>query len=195
MLKVAITGGIASGKSTVSAYLRQNGYKVYDADKIYAELLCDPVIVEKISNLVGVQTITQNGEMVLDKKAISQKVFNDKPLLKKFNEYTHALVYQTIDEIVKNSNGRILFFEIPLLFESGKENEFDKVIVIKRDLKDRITSAKTRDGCNDEAVALKIRNQIDYDNYDFSKHTVICNDGDVNSLCLSVIDAIDSWKK
>lgn len=195
MLKVAITGGVASGKSTVSEYLLKMGYKVYDADKIYADLLNDPVIVEKISKLVGVQSITENDKSMLDKKAISKKVFNDKPLLKKFNEYTHALVYQKIDDIIKRSTDEILFFEIPLLFESGKENEFDKVIVIKRDVNDRITSAKIRDGSNDEAVTLKIKNQIDYDNYDFSKHTVIYNDGDVKSLYKSVIDAIDSWKK
>lgn len=195
MLKVAITGGIASGKSTVSAYLLTQGYTVYDADKIYADLLDDPVIVEKISKLVGVQSITENDKSMLDKKAISKKVFNDKPLLKKFNEYTHALVYEKIDDIIKRSTDEILFFEIPLLFESGKEDEFDKVIVIKRDIGDRIDSAKTRDGSSDESVKLKIKNQIDYDNYDFSKHTVIYNDGDVKSLYKSVIDAIDSWKK
>lgn len=195
MLKVAITGGIASGKSTVSAYLLTQGYTVYDADKIYADLLDDPVIVEKISKLVGVQSITENDKSMLDKKAISKKVFNDKPLLKKFNEYTHALVYEKIDDIIKRSTDEILFFEIPLLFESGKEDEFDKVIVIKRDIGDRIDSAKTRDASSDESVKLKIKNQIDYDNYDFSKHTVIYNDGDVKSLYKSVIDAIDSWKK
>lgn len=195
MLKVAITGGIASGKSTVSAYLLTQGYTVYDADKIYADLLDDPVIVEKISKLVGVQSITENDKSMLDKKAISKKVFNDKPLLKKFNEYTHALVYEKIDDIIKRSTDEILFFEIPLLFESGKEDEFDKVIVIKRDIGDRIDSAKTRDASSDESVKLKIKNQIDYDNYDFSKHTVIYNDGDVKSLYKSVVDAIDSWKK
>lgn len=195
MLKVAITGGIASGKSTVSDYLTSVGYKVYSADKIYADLLSDENVVKKISNFIGVPPKNEFGRNVLDKKAVSEKVFTDKGLLDKFNSYTHALVYAKIDEIIDNAKESMVFFEIPLLFESKREDIFDKVIVILRNKTERIAAAKKRDGLTKEETLLRIKNQIDYDNSDFSKHTVIYNDDDTKSLCLKVKRIVDSWKE
>lgn len=195
MLKVAITGGIASGKSTVSDYLTSVGYKVYSADKIYAELLSDENVVKKISNFIGVPPKNEFGRIVLDKKAVSEKVFTDKGLLDKLNSYTHALVYAKIDEIIDDTKENMVFFEIPLLFESKREDIFDKVIVILRNKTERIAAAKKRDGLTEEETLLRIKNQIDYDNSDFSKHTVIYNDDDTKSLCLKVKRIVDSWKE
>lgn len=194
MLKVAITGGIASGKSTVSEYLTSVGYKVYSADKIYADLLSDENVVKKISNFIGVPPKNEFGRNVLDKKAVSEKVFTDKGLLDKLNSYTHALVYAKINEIIDNTKENMVFFEIPLLFESKREDIFDKVIVILRNKTKRIAAAKKRDGLTEEETLLRIKNQIDYDNSDFSKHTVIYNDDDTKSLCLKVKRIVDFWK-
>lgn len=183
MLKIAITGGIASGKSTVAKILKSYGYAVYSADEIYSDLLSDRDVIEKISLLVGVEPILKDGKLTLNRKAVAEKVFNDKNLLKKFNDYTHGLVYDKIDEIAdKNSQAKILFFEIPLLFESGKQGDYDQVIVVKRDLKERIHGAMKRSGLSENEVKKRIKNQIDYDNFDFTKHTVIYNDGTQNDL-------------
>ncbi len=195
MLKVAITGGIACGKSTVSEYLTSIGYKVYSADKIYSDLLSDESVVLKICDFIGVSPQNEHGKIVLDKKAVSEKVFTDKRLLDKLNTYTHALVYAKIDEILDNTKEDIVFFEIPLLFESKKEDAFDKVIVILRNTKERLLAAKKRDGLTEDETLLRMKNQIDYDNSDFSKHTVIYNDGDVKSLCLKVQRIVDLWKE
>lgn len=183
MLKIAITGGIASGKSTVAKILKFYGYEVYSADEIYSELLTDRDVVEKINLLVGVEPIKKDGKLILDRKAVSEKVFNDQNLLRKFNDYTHGLVFDRIEDIVnQNSRAKILFFEIPLLFESKKEGVYDEVIVVKRDLKERITAAVKRSGLSEKEVLKRIKNQIDYDNFDFTKHTVIYNDGTLNDL-------------
>lgn len=183
MLKIAITGGIASGKSTVAKILKSYGYEVYSADEIYSELLNDRGVVEKINLLVGVEPIKKDGKLILDRKAVSEKVFNDKSLLRKFNDYTHGLVFDRIEDIInQNSRAKILFFEIPLLFESKKEGDYDEVIVVKRDLKERIAAAVKRSGLSEKEVWERIKNQIDYDNFDFTKHTVIYNDGTLNDL-------------
>ncbi len=182
MLKIAITGGIASGKSTVAKILKSYGYVVYSADEIYSELLNDRAVIEKISLLVGVEPILKDGKLTLDRKAVARKVFNDKNLLKEFNDYTHGLVYDKIDDIVNKSREKILFFEIPLLFESQKHEDYDQVIVVKRDLNERILSATKRSGLTENEVINRIKNQIDYDNFDFTKHTVIYNDGTLNDL-------------
>lgn len=182
MLKIAITGGIGSGKSVVAKIIKSCGYAVYGADEIYAELLNDDCVIEKISRIVGVEPILKDGKLILDRKAVSDKVFNDQNLLKKFNDYTHGLVYDRIDDIVKKSREKTLFFEIPLLFESGKQGDYDQVIVVKRDLKERIISAMKRSGLTEKEVSERIKNQIDYDNFDFTKHTVIYNDGSLKDL-------------
>lgn len=182
MLKIAITGGIASGKSTVAKILKSYGYVVYSADEIYSELLNDRAVIEKISLLVGVEPILKDGKLTLDRKAVARKVFNDKNLLKEFNDYTHGLVYDKIDDIVNKSREKILFFEIPLLFESQKHEDYDQVIVVKRDLNERILSATKRSDLTENEVINRIKNQIDYDNFDFTKHTVIYNDGTLNDL-------------
>ena len=90
---VAITGGIGSGKSTVSRLFESFGYQVFSADEIYTQLIKEPEVVLKISALLGVEPKKcDSGEVSLDKKAISNVVFSDKAKLEKLNQYTHALV-------------------------------------------------------------------------------------------------------
>lgn len=195
-LEIAITGGIGSGKSTVSDIVRDFGYSVYDADKIYSELTNKEQVVVKISSLTSVCPKTVNGRLVLDRKAVAEKVFNDSVLLNKLNEYTHALVYEEIDKICRvNDTEAILFFEIPLLFESRREDFFDKVIVVMRDKAERINAVKARSGLSAGEILSRMKNQIDYDNFDFTKHTLIYNDGDLPSLRDKVGFVIKSFRK
>ena len=189
MIKVAITGGIASGKSTVSSFIKGLGYKVYDADKIYADLL-------KVSRIAGVRPLKTDGKLILDKKAVSQKVFSDKDALDRLNAYTHKLIYDEIEKIIrKECKEKILFFEIPLLFESGKADDFDKIIVVTRDKTLRIKALKTRNGLSEDEAMKRIINQTDYDNFDFSKHTLIRNDGDLSALRKKVSDVVKSLEE
>ncbi len=194
MMKVAITGGIASGKSTVSEILRSLGYTVYDADKIYADLIKNEETVKKVSSLVGVEPVLLDGKITLDRKGVSEKVFSDKVLLKKLNEYTHKLVYEKIEEIFKGCNQKLVFFEIPLLFESGGETLFDRVIVVTRDKATRINALIKRNGFTEKQAVERIYNQIDYDNFDLTKHTVIRNDGDIAELTVKVKDVLSLFE-
>lgn len=196
MIKVAITGGIASGKSTVSSFIKGLGYKVYDADKIYADLLKDEVIVTNVSRIAGVRPLKTDGKLILDKKAVSQKVFSDKDALGRLNAYTHKLIYDEIEKIIrKEDKEKILFFEIPLLFESGKSDDFDKIIVVTRDKTLRIKALETRNGLSEDEAMKRIINQTDYDNFDFSKHTLIRNDGDLSALRKKVSDVVKSLEE
>lgn len=196
MIKVAITGGIASGKSTVSSFIKGLGYKVYDADKIYADLLKDEVIVANVSRIAGVRPLKTDGKLILDKKAVSQKVFSDKDALDRLNAYTHKLIYDEIEKIIrKEDKEKLLFFEIPLLFESGKADAFDKIIVVTRDKTLRIKALETRNGLSEDEAMKRIINQTDYDNFDFSKHTLIRNDGDLSALRKKVSDVVKSFEE
>ncbi len=196
MLKIAITGGIASGKSTVSNYIKELGYLVYDADEIYAELLKDENVVFKICALVCVKPKNANGKVELDRQAVADKVFSDKGLLNKLNEYAHALVYDEINKIADGlTEKNIVFFEIPLLFESKRENSFDKVIVVLRDKDQRIKALEKRNGFTVAEAEKRIESQFDYDNFDLTKHTLIYNDGDMSLLKSKVFNVIESIEK
>ena len=96
---IAITGGIGSGKSTVSSLIKNLGFPVYSADEIYNELIKQPKIVNDICNLLGVEAkFDIDGKPVLDKKAVACVVFENKEALQKLNAYTHSLVYDEIKE-------------------------------------------------------------------------------------------------
>lgn len=175
--KIAITGGIGSGKSTVADIIRREGYPVFSCDKIYNELLCRGECLNKIAKeFAGV--IKSDG--TLDRVKLAEKVFNDKAELAKLNAITHPAI---MEEVFKRSEGyKISFTEVPLLFESGLENDFDGIIVVLRKLEDRISSVSKRDKIDQNNVVLRINSQFNYDNCDFAKYYVIHNDGNFDDL-------------
>lgn len=191
-LKIAVTGGIGSGKSTVIQIISELGYKTVNLDKVYRELLLDEKFVNGISDLIGIKPLVENGRVTLDKNAVSKKVFNDKNALKKLNEYTHPAI---LAEAFKQGGNGITFYEVPLLFESDLVNLFDKTIVVLRDKKLRAESAAKRDGKSTEEILERINNQFDYDNTDLSLHIIILNDGDLPELTNKVKWAINEIKE
>ncbi|ADI38991.1 Dephospho-CoA kinase [Waddlia chondrophila 2032/99] len=131
--KVAVTGGISSGKSLICQYFSEFGAYVIDADKIVHQLLNpDTEIGQKVVALLG--------ERILDKQTISRSrvaklVFLNPRLLKSLENLLHPLVYEEINRIYKKvaheKNPPPLFVaEVPLLFESGGEAYFDQTIAV-----------------------------------------------------------------
>lgn len=191
-LKIAVTGGIGSGKSTVMQIISELGYKTIDLDKVYKDLLSDEKFVNGISNLLGIEPVVKNGRVTLDKSAVSKKVFNDKNALEKLNAYTHP---QILAEAFRQGGNGITFYEVPLLFECDLINLFDKTIVVLRDKDVRAESAAKRDGKSTEEIFERINNQFDYDNTDLSLHIIIRNDGDLSELTNKVKWAINEIKE
>lgn len=180
--RIAVTGGIGSGKSTVMKIIARFGYQTIDLDEVYSELLGNEEFVLGICETIGVKPLIVNEKATLDRAAVSKKVFGDKTLLEKLDSFTHERIIGAAFEKAENSGGGLVFFEVPLLFESGLEKSFDEVIVVKRALSERLKSAAKRDGVTVSDVEMRAKNQFDYDNNDLSLHIVIVNDGDVESL-------------
>ena len=184
MIKVAITGGIGSGKSTAAAILGELGYKCESADKIYHELLSDEKFVEKISEHMGIEPIFCNGKKILDKKTLSDKVFSDKKELKRLNEFTHPVVMDVMMRKMESlKNEKIVFAEVPVLFEGGFDRLFDYVVVIKKNIESRVIKTMDRDGKSADDVKRVVAAQIDYDNIEENeKFIVVNNDGTIVDL-------------
>lgn len=184
MIKVAITGGIGSGKSTAAAILGEFGYKCVSADKIYHELLSDENFVEKISEHMGIEPIFCNGKKILDKKTLSDKVFGDKKELKRLNEFTHPVVMDVMMRKMESlKNEKIVFAEVPVLFEGGFDRLFDYVVVIKKNIESRVIKTMDRDGKSADDVKRVVAAQIDYDNIEENeKFIVVNNNGTIVDL-------------
>ena len=192
MKKIAITGGIGSGKSTVSEIIRKMGYVVVSADKVYSELLVNEDFVKEICDLMNISPIEKDGRITIDRKALSALVFSDKTQLSRLNDFTHPRI---MDEIFRRSEGvePLFFAEVPLLFERGYETEFDNVFVVRRQFDLRLSGTMKRDGKTEAEVRKVIDNQFDYEsNKCGNKSIIIKNDGTIDELKDKVYSAVNA---
>lgn len=173
-IKIAVTGGIGSGKSLALGIIKSKGYPVFSCDEIYKELLNGGVLPEILAGNFGREILNADG--TLNRKALSSIVFSDEKKLQKLNEITHPEIFNEIFSRAENCEG-LVFIEVPLLFEGGYQKLFDKIVVIERDEEQRILSVVKRDKLSREEVQKRISKQQKYDNIDFAKYYVIHNDG------------------
>ena len=178
-LKIAITGGIGSGKSLACNIIKSKGYNVFSCDEVYADLLCDKNFVKIFSEEFGGKILNVDG--TLNRGELSAIVFSDEQKLKRLNEITHPKIFGEMFRRASVCKG-VAFFEVPLLFEGGYQELFDNVIVILREESERILSVAARDKISEEEVKKRIFNQYNYDNSNYAQYYVIHNDGNIDDL-------------
>ena len=177
-VKIAITGGICSGKSTVSKIIEEQGYKVISCDKIYCELLEDTKFLDQLENEFG---NVKNADGKLNRSKLSEIVFADSEKLEKLNSITHPKIMQTVMEQMSGSG--LFFCEVPLLFEGGYEGQFDRIIVVLRDEGERIKELMARNKIDNDQAQLRINSQFDYQKASFTEYYVIHNSSNLADLC------------
>ncbi|MBR2337486.1 MAG: dephospho-CoA kinase [Clostridia bacterium] len=192
---VAITGGIGSGKSTAIKIIEKLGYKSFSADLTYKKLLENERFVKEISSLLGVEPVTLNGKLSIDKNAISRLVFADEEKLKILNAFTHPKIMEEMITSARLCSG-IAFCEVPLLFEGGYEDLFDYIFIIKRNDEIRFESASIRDGKTVDQIKNIAKNQFDYAKITQNAHTfIIENDLSEEALAEKIKVAIKDIQK
>ncbi len=157
---IGITGGIGSGKSTVSNILNHLGYKVYNSDIRAQELLFESNdLKNRLIQLIGPKVLVKEK---INKKILSDIIFNNKSILKKINSIIHPEVIKDFKSWVgKHSNEKILFKESALLFESGTYKDLDSIILVIAQKKIRIKRILQRDTYRTEDQILSIiKNQV-----------------------------------
>lgn len=197
MKKIAITGGIGSGKSFALNCLRDLGYPTFSCDEIYKEIICSPVYILEIEK--NFPTCVNDG--VIDRKALSQIVFADSHARQKLNEIAHPLIMQTLLERMGKTQAEFVFAEVPLLFEGNFENLFDGVVIVNREIKERVGAVCARDNLAEQEVLDRINAQIDYHSLMASNRLkndnvfILENKGDSLSLKNNILAIINSLKK
>ena len=186
---VAITGGIGSGKSTATAFIKELGYPVFSCDEEVYALYKNRGILKTLKKEFP-SAIKGKIFLSADKRKIAELCFSDKEKLL-FLEKT--LSFPALDRAIKKAKKHkgLVFIEVPLLFECKAESLFDKVIVVKRDKKERIESVKSRSSLSEKDILDRINRQIDYDAEDLSSYTVIENSSDLPALRSAVVSAIE----
>lgn len=167
---IGLTGGIATGKSTVVNILKEYNYIIIDADKISREVVeKNKYAYNNILNLFGKSILNLNGE--IDREKLGQIIFKDKDLRNKLNNIVHPKIYENIRnqiEKYKNEGKDIIFIDIPLLIEVkeelNKENIiFDEIWLVYLDKNQQLKRLMNRNNYSKEEAYIRINSQMDID--------------------------------
>lgn len=167
-MKVAVTGGIGAGKSEFMRAVKELGIRTYSADEINAELLRDKGYIEKLSEAFPLAV--KDGKV--DKSVLREEVFSDEKKRKTLNALAHPEIRRQIEEITGDA-----VIEVPLLFESGMTDLFDRVIVVTAGEDVRINRIVSTRNISKDLAKNIIKNQTTDDERLKRADYVAINDG------------------
>lgn len=160
MLKIGITGGIGTGKSTIARIFEILGIPVFYADPAAKAVMNeDEELRQRIIDAFGKQAYSEG--RTLNRKFIAEIVFNDDKKLQKLSSLVHPAVFKAFDIWAEAQQGApYLMKEAALLFESGSYKKFDYTILVKSPEALRIQRVMQRDNVSEEQVKLRIQRQL-----------------------------------
>lgn len=191
-MRVGLTGGIASGKSTVSAMLAELGAVIIDSDKIAREVVARGTPgLAAVVEAFGSEVLTAEGE--LDRPALGAVVFADEQARERLNAITHPLVGARSLELEEagRASGRLVINDIPLLVEVGYAPLFDEVVVVDVPVEVQVARAVER-GMSETDVRSRIAAQADRETRLAAASYVIDNTGSLESLRARVREVYDA---
>ena len=196
MITIAVTGGIGSGKTQVTNYLISKGFTVVDADKMSREMTsAGGKAIPYIREHFGPEFILEDGS--LDRAKMRDLVFKDPRKKSILEEGTTKVVLEDIEAIKREreaSNDKALFFDIPLLFETGSESDYDAVWVVTADYDIRKARVMARDGIDANIIDLIMDSQDGEEKKVERADYVIYNNGTLDELMESVDLALKTYE-
>lgn len=186
MLKIGLTGGIGSGKSTVCRFFEELGIPVIDADVVARNLTeAGQPALRRISDECGSDTINKDGS--LNRELLRQRVFSDASLRKKLEDILHPLIKKKILDLVAKTHTPYLVIAIPLLIERNWLDLVDRVLVVDTSIEQQIQRSKTRDKASETQIRSIIRSQTDRDTRIAIADDIIYNNSDLAQLRQQVV--------
>ena len=177
MLKIGITGGIGSGKTTVCRVFETLSVPVFNADEVAKSIMVtDADLVENIKLEFGTNAYFNNGE--LNRKFLSGIVFNDSNALQILNSLVHPVAIQAFNHWALEQNSKYCLHEAAILFESGAYKSCDYSILVYAPEDLRIQRVLERDGVSEEEVRIRIDKQMPEEEKKKLADFVIINDGE-----------------
>ncbi|MFQ3573102.1 MAG: dephospho-CoA kinase [Thermodesulfovibrionales bacterium] len=179
MIKVALTGNIGMGKTTVGKVFSSLGALVINTDDVVSQLLNSDEVKKRIIAVFGRGILS---DQVIDKKALAELVFNDAKKRAELEDIIHPLVFEEVDRIASNTGKDcILIVEAPIIFERGYQGLFDKTITVFCDENTAINRLMSKGINKDDAIA-RIRAQMPIEKKCALSDFLIDNNKGINDL-------------
>lgn len=196
MLKIALTGNIACGKSSISKELKNYGISIIDADIISRQIYEYEDMVKTIEK--NFPTAVKDNKV--DRKELGSIVFSDKEKLKLLNSLTHEKIKEIVKKHLKECEERkqIGLVDAALLYEAGFDTMVDRVILVYCDLEEEVRRVMSRDGLSKEEAMKRINSQMSQAEKLKRADYVVDNSGDLEELNKNIkklLTVIDDWKK
>ena len=159
-LIIGLTGGIASGKSTVSKFFSNLSIPIIDADQISHDLTkINGSAYSEVIEYFGENITGENGD--IDRKKLGTIVFNSKSKKEKLESIIHPKVLSTVQAEIKSRRGEYKIIEVPLLIESGFQEFTNRILVVDCSTETQMERLMKRDGVTEEYAKNILSNQID----------------------------------
>ncbi len=156
---VGLTGGIGSGKSTVLNEFKDLGIKTYSADIAAKKLINSDIgLIDSIKKVFGNNIYKKNK---LDTNQLSKIVFQDSNKLKVLNSIIHPAVSNDFDSFIKANDEIYIVKEVAIIFETKSEDAYDKIILVRAPLEERIKRVLLRDDTSRDNIIKRVNNQVD----------------------------------
>jgi dephospho-CoA kinase len=181
VLKIGLTGGIGSGKSTACEIFSELGIPVIDADIIAHDLVRPgKPAFEEITKIFGKEIISNDG--TLDRKKIRDQIFANETERKKLEDILHPAIYREITHQTENLNSGYCIISIPLLLETGASGIVDRVLIIDVSREFQLSRASVRDSSSKSDIEAIIDSQISREDRLAAAADIIDNEGDIDRL-------------
>ena len=193
VLKIGLTGGIGSGKSTACEIFSELGVPIIDADIVARKVVqAGMPALQLIKEEFGEDIITKDG--VLDRKKVRDQIFTNEIDRKKLENILHPVIYERIVHETENIDSSYCIISIPLLLETEALDIIDRVLIIDVSEKLQLSRASVRDNASLNDIKRIIRTQMSRDNRLAAADDIINNEGDIENLRRQIHDLHEFYK-
>ena len=189
MKRIAITGSMGSGKSTVSQILRKLGHPVYDADLIAKDVLQSAATKIQLIERYGIQVL--NVDQSVNKQFLASRIFNHCDDKEHLEDIIHPQVYQ---QLLSIDAEELMFAEVPLLYESQGEQYFDEIWVVVSEEAILRARLKHDRGYSDQMIDERLKHQIPQTEKIKRADVIIHNNDDIEALEASIKKALKRYE-
>jgi dephospho-CoA kinase len=157
-MKLGITGGIGSGKTSVCRVFNVLGIPVFSSDAVAREIMeTDTEIIDKVRNIAGIDIYSSG---TLDRTELARLIFNNENLLKEINALVHPVVFDHFKLWQESISASYVIMEAAILFESGASELVDRIVTVVAPVEERIERVVRRNNLTREQVIERINNQM-----------------------------------
>ncbi|MFS4458249.1 dephospho-CoA kinase [Bdellovibrio sp. HCB2-146] len=193
---IGLTGGIACGKSTVAQLLVQQSYPLVDADRIARDVVAPGTPgLESVIQAFGPDILAPDGS--LDREKLGAKIFSLPEQRRKLESILHPLIrteVQRLREDLERAGHVLAFYDIPLLFETKAQSQFDEIVVVTCKPEQQRERLRKRNGLSGEEIEKRLASQMPMSLKEEQANFVLHNDGDQAHLMKEFQRLVD-WLK